>query len=177
MDQCPPSERLLAMRDGAARFAVHPPKQEDSGHCLARNGTLRRVRLAETSSADHQSHQPADCLPLVQDHGKSRRVFAVVGHLVRCRPIDSTSLSNPIEFACSSKKWERRHTDRRSSSPFTATSKYTSYFCLAMIMSLILLYVACGMTFFFTKSVFLAYGRPSIIFCEYTEPMPGRASS
>src|SRR5215471_3559934 len=33
------------------------------------------------------------------------------------------------------------------------------------------------MTFFFTKSVFFAYGRPSIIFCEYFSPMPGRASS
>ena len=30
----------------------------------------------------------------------------------------------------------------------------------------IFLYVAWGMIFFRTKSVFLAYGRPSIIFCE-----------
>src|SRR5215467_2754288 len=33
------------------------------------------------------------------------------------------------------------------------------------------------MTFFFTKSVFFAYGRPSMIFCEYFSPMPGSASS
>src|SRR5580704_2572470 len=33
------------------------------------------------------------------------------------------------------------------------------------------------MTFFFTRSVLALYGRPSMIFCEYAAPMPGRASS
>lgn len=38
--------------------------------------------------------------------------------------------------------------------------------CLAMTLSLILLYVACGITFFRTRSVLALYGRLSMIFCE-----------
>ena len=37
---------------------------------------------------------------------------------------------------------------------------------LAMIMSLILSYVACGRIFFDTNWVFIAYGRPAMIFAE-----------
>ena len=49
--------------------------------------------------------------------------------------------------------------------------------CLAMIMLLILLYVASGMIFLLTRSRFVRYGRPSMIFCEYASPIPGRALS
>lgn len=40
------------------------------------------------------------------------------------------------------------------------------YFCLAMIIPEILLYVAAGMIFFVFSSVLFLYGRPSMIFLE-----------
>src|SRR3954469_12881966 len=33
------------------------------------------------------------------------------------------------------------------------------------------------MIFFFTRSDFILYGRPSMIFAEYASPIPGRAES
>jgi len=47
--------------------------------------------------------------------------------------------------------------------------------CLAMTRALIFAYVAAGTIFLFTRSVFVLYGRPSMIFCEYASPMPGSA--
>src|ERR1700693_1037332 len=46
-----------------------------------------------------------------------------------------------------------------------------------MIKPRILVYVADGITFFVTRSVFVLYGLPSMIFCEYASPIPGSALS
>jgi hypothetical protein len=46
-----------------------------------------------------------------------------------------------------------------------------------MIKARILVYVADGMTFFVTRSVFVLYGLPSMIFWEYASPIPGSALS
>jgi hypothetical protein len=43
----------------------------------------------------------------------------------------------------------------------------SAYFgCLAMIRALIFSYVDAGTIFLFSRSVFILYGRPSMIFCE-----------
>src|ERR1700676_3756458 len=47
----------------------------------------------------------------------------------------------------------------------------------AITLSAIWLYVARGMTFFFTKSVFSVYGRPSIIMCAYSSLIPANSCS
>lgn len=51
------------------------------------------------------------------------------------------------------------------------------YFCFAMTLSAIFLYVAAGTIFLLRSWLLFAYGRPSIIFCEYAGPIPGKASS
>src|SRR5262249_33031484 len=47
--------------------------------------------------------------------------------------------------------------------------------CFAITLLAILLYVAWGMIFLLVSSVFILYGRPSMIFWAYASPMPGRA--
>ena len=62
----------------------------------------------------------------------------------------------------------------------TSSGRVARYFfagCFAITRSLILSYVACGTIFFETSCVFIAYGRPAMIFLEYASPMPGSAFS
>src|SRR5262245_55867451 len=55
--------------------------------------------------------------------------------------------------------------------------RFACDYCLAMILSLILSYVALGTMCFFVRSSFPLYGRPSTIFFAYASPMPGRVLS
>src|SRR5262245_60240093 len=53
----------------------------------------------------------------------------------------------------------------------------SDHFCFAITSPAILLYVAAGTIFFVLRSVFILYGRPSMIFWEYASPIPGNVSS